>query len=116
MAAVVEYDRPADYIHSNFRTKVNGQLCDGCEDCIDRCQMEAIKKVNHYVEVQEERCIGCGVCIPVCKQKALKLVKKEKEKIPPMDEKEMYKRMMMERYGPLKTVGFAIRSKLGMKI
>lgn len=78
--------------------------------------MEAIKKVNHYVEVQEERCIGCGVCIPVCKQKALKLVKKEKEKIPPMDEKEMYKRMMMERYGPLKTVGFAIRSKLGMKI
>ncbi len=112
----VKYDRPAEYIHSNFRNKVDPERCDGCESCIDRCQMEAIKKVNGFVEILNERCIGCGVCIPVCKQKAMKLVKKEKEWVPPANASEMYKRMMMERYGPLRTVGMVIKSKIGMKV
>jgi electron transport complex protein RnfB len=114
--SAVKYDRPADYIHSNFRSKVNPDRCDGCESCIDRCQMNAIKKVNGSVEILEERCIGCGVCIPVCKQRALKLIKKEKEIVPPVNEREMYKSMMMERFGPVKTVAMVLKSKVGMKV
>jgi len=111
-----KYDRPAEYIHSNFRSEVDTDRCDGCEDCVSRCQMEAIKKVNGFVEILNERCIGCGVCIPVCKQRALKLVKKKEEMVPPANENEMYKQMMLERFGPIKTVGMVIKSKVGMKV
>jgi NAD-dependent dihydropyrimidine dehydrogenase PreA subunit len=114
--SAVKYDRPAEYLHSNFRSEVDTGRCDGCEDCVDRCQMEAIKKVNGYVEILNERCIGCGVCIPVCKQRAMKLVKKAEEKVPPVNENEMYKRMMLERFGRIKTVGMVIKSKVGMKV
>ncbi len=116
LSAASRYERPAEYIHSNFRTSVTIELCDGCEDCMDRCQMDAIKRVNGHVEIMNERCIGCGVCVPVCRQKAMKLVKKEKETIPPEDQGTMYKKMLIERYGLPRTLGIALKSKLGMKI
>jgi len=116
LSSAVKYDKPAEYMHSNFRNIVDTERCDGCETCIDRCQIKAIKKVNGFVEILDERCIGCGVCIPVCKQKAMKLVKKEQEKVPPFNAGEMYKRMMVERFGPVKTAGMMIKSKLGMKV
>jgi Na+-translocating ferredoxin:NAD+ oxidoreductase subunit B len=111
-----KYDKPAEYIQSNFTMHLNAELCDGCEDCIGRCQMKAITRLNSHVEIKAERCIGCGVCAPVCKQRALQLIKKEKETIPPVNAKEMYKRMMIERFGIPGTIGMMLKSKMGMKI
>jgi NAD-dependent dihydropyrimidine dehydrogenase PreA subunit len=116
LSAAAKYDQPAEYIHSNFRMEVNITKCDGCEDCIERCQMHAILKTEGHVEILNERCIGCGVCIPVCKQKALRLVKKEKETVPPLSKNEMYKKMMIERYGVPRALGYVIKSRLGMKV
>ncbi|MBS0000302.1 MAG: 4Fe-4S binding protein [Cyclobacteriaceae bacterium] len=110
------YDKPARFIHSNFRTVVNARHCDGCEKCMERCQMAAIIKADGHVEILEERCIGCGVCIPVCKPHAMKLVKKEKELVPPADDHELYKRMLVERFGLSRTVGMAAKSLVGMKV
>jgi len=116
LTAAKKYNRPAEILHSNFFTQADTEKCDGCEDCIERCQMDAIRKVNGYVEVQNQRCIGCGVCIPVCKQKALHMVKKEKEKIPPKNKGDMYKKMLIERYGFIGTLGFVTKGKLGLKV
>jgi ferredoxin len=116
LRAAAKYDKPAEYIQSNFTMRLDSALCDVCGDCIGRCQMKAITRVNNHVEIKAERCIGCGVCVPVCKQKALQLTKKEKEIIPPADENDMYKRMMIERFGVPGTLGRVLKSKMGIKI
>ncbi len=48
--------------------------CDGCEECIDRCPMEAIEYLNDAALVDEQRCIGCGVCSYHCSTEAIKMV------------------------------------------
>ena len=116
LSAAATYDKPAEYFHSNFRMYVQTEICDGCEECIERCQMKAIHRINGHVEIRWERCIGCGICGPVCKQKALKLIKKENETLPPRNQGEMYKKMMIERYGMTRTLGMVIKSKLGYKV
>jgi Na+-translocating ferredoxin:NAD+ oxidoreductase subunit B len=116
LATAAKYDKPAEYIRSNYTMHLDSDVCDVCGDCIERCQMKAIARVNNHVEIKAERCIGCGVCVPVCKQKALQLTKKEKETVPPADRMEMYKRMMIERFGVPGTLGMVLKSKMGMKI
>lgn len=64
---------------SRYRAKVNQELCDGCQTCIDRCMFDAIemqpvagsrKLKSHIIN---EHCMGCGVCVLTCPQKALTL-------------------------------------------
>jgi Fe-S-cluster-containing hydrogenase component 2 len=78
--------------------------------------MEAIDRVNGYMEVNQDRCIGCGLCIPVCKNKAISLLKKEKEYTPPKDSKDMYKKILYEKEGLIGTLNFIGRAALGKKV
>ena len=43
-------------------------------------------------------------------------MKKEKEEVPPKNNKEMYKKMLIERYGVLGTLKFMGKAALGKKI
>lgn len=51
--------------------------CDGCQDCVDRCQFDAVEMVKvpgakrMKATIDEEKCWGCGVCVVKCDQKAL---------------------------------------------
>ena len=78
--------------------------------------MDAIDKITNHAEINLDRCIGCGLCIPTCKPKAVKLIKKEKETMPPENDKELYKKIMFERFGVLGTLKIAGKAMLGMKI
>lgn len=77
---------------SRFEAVIDQDKCDGCQDCIDRCQFDAIelvkpekaakgkksKKLKALVDA--EKCWGCGVCVLGCKEvKAIgfKLVRPE---------------------------------------
>jgi NAD-dependent dihydropyrimidine dehydrogenase PreA subunit len=108
--------RPAEFLHSNFYAQVDANSCDGCEKCVERCQMDAIARVNGHMEVAVDRCIGCGVCVPTCRTKSMSLFKKEKETVPPPNSNEMYKRILVERFGVLGAAKFAAKAALGMKI
>jgi Pyruvate/2-oxoacid:ferredoxin oxidoreductase delta subunit len=111
-----KFEKPAEFVHSNFYADILAEKCDACEDCQNICQMEAIDRVNGYMEVNQDRCIGCGLCIPVCKNKAISLLKKEKEYTPPKDSKDMYKKILYEKEGLIGTLNFIGRAALGKKV
>jgi len=78
--------------------------------------MDALISVNNHTEVLRSHCIGCGNCLNVCDNEAITLVKKEKETVPPKDQDEMYRRMVIERYGVFGSLKFMGKAVLGKKI
>lgn len=42
--------------------KINKDLCINCGKCINRCPVEAIKKVDKVVVMDFDDCVECGVC------------------------------------------------------
>lgn len=114
--AAKKFDKPAEFLHTNFYAEIDAEKCDACEDCREICQMEALDRVNGYVVVNLDRCIGCGLCIPVCPNHASRLVKKDREFVPPKDSQDMYKKITYEKFGLLGTLKFAAKAALGQKV
>jgi Na+-translocating ferredoxin:NAD+ oxidoreductase RNF subunit RnfB/DNA-binding HxlR family transcriptional regulator len=110
------YDQPAKYLHSNYYAEVNADDCELCESCLDRCSMDAFDRVNNHMEINLDRCIGCGACVPTCKSKAIRLIQKEKQVIPPKNGNDMYKKILVERYGLVGTLKFMAKAMMGQKI
>ncbi len=67
---------PADHFHTNFYAEVNSDECVSCEDCLEKCHMDAIT-IDDVAIIDMKRCIGCGVCVPDCPTDALSLKQKE---------------------------------------
>jgi Pyruvate/2-oxoacid:ferredoxin oxidoreductase delta subunit len=67
------------YAKSRFEARNDLDACDGCQDCIERCQFDALtmEKVGGYKKlkaiVDAEKCMGCGVCVLVCEPESLKM-------------------------------------------
>ena len=116
LTAVKKFDKPAEILHTNFTSEIIAEKCDGCEDCSNICQMDAIFPVNSHKEINIDQCIGCGLCISVCKQRAINLIKKDKEIIPPKGKGDMYKKILFEKYGLLGSIKFAAKAALGKKV
>ena len=61
---------------SNYRPKIDSELCVECETCMKKCPMEAISHPEEgKMVIDLELCIGCGVCAANCRKEALKLEK-----------------------------------------
>jgi Na+-translocating ferredoxin:NAD+ oxidoreductase subunit B len=75
---------PADAVASPFVAALDAGLCTGCETCIERCQMEALRMADGVAVLDPGRCIGCGLCVTTCPSEALSLVRKPAEKLPPV--------------------------------
>lgn len=48
--------------------------CTGCGQCIERCQMDALKLVDKKASVTVDKCVLCGYCSTVCPEFAIKVV------------------------------------------
>jgi Na+-translocating ferredoxin:NAD+ oxidoreductase subunit B len=116
MRIAKRHPRPAEFMHANFLAQVNTDRCDACETCMERCQIDAIRRVNNHVEVDADRCIGCGLCVPTCPEKAMKLAKREREWVPPPNTMDLYRRIYLERFGLLHGIRFMGRSALGLQV
>jgi Fe-S-cluster-containing hydrogenase component 2 len=77
--------------------------------------MEAISMVDDVAVVNLDRCIGCGVCTTTCPTEALRLHKKDRLHVPPRTQNELYKNIMVERFGLLKTLKTVARVMSGRK-
>jgi electron transport complex protein RnfB len=103
-------------LQSNFYATIDSEKCLACGECMELCQMDALISVNSHTEVLRSHCIGCGVCLNACATEAITLMKKEEETVPPKSSSEMYKKMMMERYGVVGTLKLMGKAALGKKI
>jgi len=82
---------------THYLARLEQEECNGCEVCVDRCQIKAIKMDGDYPAVDEEFCLGCGVCAHFCPSDAMKMVEREKKIIPPRTYKELMVRLMKEK-------------------
>ncbi len=87
---------PADFCRSYYLAKIDPDSCTACGDCMQRCQVDAIKE-GDVMEVEPARCIGCGLCVSTCPTEAIELVAKEDLKTPPKDFDELLGSLAQER-------------------
>ena len=73
---IKRHPKPASLVSSPFAVTVNLDTCEGCGDCVDRCQMEALELDGNTIALDVDRCIGCGLCVPTCPTESLALVRK----------------------------------------
>lgn len=66
---------------SAFINQVDEELCNGCENCIQYCQFEALAMVDLMPKVNAISCLGCGVCVLACSTGALGLVRRPEEEV-----------------------------------
>lgn len=50
---------------------INHDLCNGCRECVDLCQFNALAYVNDRIVVFEDMCHSCGGCSLLCPQTAI---------------------------------------------
>ena len=77
---------PAEAASSAFIAHHDPALCQGCETCLERCQMDALRADGDRVAFDAARCIGCGLCVSTCPSGALTLQRKpgsERVRLPP---------------------------------
>ncbi len=88
LRGLVEYGSLNSIARSDFYARVDEDLCTGCEDCIERCQFNALKMHNDVCVVDRTYCFGCGLCVSSCPVDALALEQKGPEELspPPLDD------------------------------
>ncbi len=68
---------PAETVKSSYFAAINPEECAGCDVCVDRCQIQAIRINDDGIAVVDlNRCIGCGLCVTTCPADAATLMKK----------------------------------------
>jgi Pyruvate/2-oxoacid:ferredoxin oxidoreductase delta subunit len=82
---------------TNYLARLDHEECNGCEICVDHCQIKAIWMEGDYPVVDKEFCLGCGVCAHFCPSGAIKMEEREKKIIPPKNYKELMVRLMKEK-------------------
>ena len=94
-----EYPRPVDLFIANYYVEVDPELCNGCEICVEKCQMDARSMIDGIAIVDLGRCIGCGNCVALCSVDANRLEKKEPEMVPPDDKDAYYMTLLSHKQG-----------------
>ena len=110
------HPKPADLFISNYYATIDPTVCKGCEMCIDRCGMGAISMEDKVAVINRDRCIGCGVCVQACVNDAHRMHKKDKTHIPPKTHDDMYKKIMIERFGLVSALKSVSRVLTGSKV
>ncbi len=71
---VKESNRPVWIATSGYLAAVDEELCEGCETCVEHCQLSAISMNDEAIAVvNENRCIGCGACANLCPAEAISM-------------------------------------------
>jgi electron transport complex protein RnfB len=89
--------RPADWVRAYYQAAIDADLCIACGECLERCQMAAIKEGADFAEMIEGRCIGCGLCVSTCPVEAISLQPKPDMEAPPASLAETLKKIESER-------------------
>ncbi len=58
---------------TQFRPKVDHDLCTGCGTCVAQCPVSALEMTGDFPEVDADTCITCFCCQELCPEKAIQL-------------------------------------------
>lgn len=116
LASVKRFPRPADFYATNYYAEVDPELCKGCEECIERCQLDARTMVDSVATVDLDRCIGCGNCVVICDSDANRLQKKEEEALPPKDTESLYMKIMSKKVGKWNMLKMGVKILLRLRV
>ncbi|MBI4776802.1 MAG: 4Fe-4S binding protein [Deltaproteobacteria bacterium] len=113
LRAASKHPNPADLVFSNHVVRVDQNRCTGCETCLARCGMGAVRmNADGVAETEPARCIGCGLCVSTCPEGARELIPKPggKHRTPPADTpsqmRAMAKKRGITRTDPSRIVSF----------
>ena len=67
-------DLARDTALSSKRLSIVALACEGCGECVEHCENEALSVVEGKATVDHERCILCGYCAPHCQRLAIRMV------------------------------------------
>jgi len=81
---------PAKYWTCTYQAIVDQELCEGCETCIEKCQVNAVILKEGFAYINLKRCIGCGNCVLFCPNQAISLKKKDAKLSVPNDSEDLY--------------------------
>jgi len=116
LRSIKRHPQPATLVSTPFVAALNSDTCQGCETCVDRCQMEALQLNGDTVVLDEYRCIGCGLCVTTCPTGSLTLRRKpESEQAPvPKDFNQALLRLGQERgkLGQTELIKMLVKSKV----
>ena len=76
LAFITKHEMPGLIASSNYYAKVDADSCDGCEACVDRCQVDAIGMEDDVADVTIDKCIGCGLCVSTCPSESISMIHK----------------------------------------
>jgi len=93
LRGVAEFGVPTAIARSSFHATVDETECIGCEECVERCQFDALSAPEGVCQVEYARCVGCGACIVACPSDALRLERRPEDETPqpPADKGEWMK-------------------------
>ncbi|MDI6830605.1 MAG: 4Fe-4S binding protein [Actinomycetota bacterium] len=82
---------------SRYTVRVDGDLCNGCGECTEVCQVRAMSVEDGHAVVETSRCIGCGLCVGNCPSGALEVEEREGWREPAADIVELGAAVLKER-------------------
>jgi heterodisulfide reductase subunit A-like polyferredoxin len=78
--SVTKYDTLKQVISkTRYEAKVDSEICNGCQLCIDLCNFDAIEMIKpegskkYKAQIDPGKCWGCGVCYTACVPEAISL-------------------------------------------
>ncbi|MFH1033420.1 MAG: 4Fe-4S dicluster domain-containing protein [Pseudomonadota bacterium] len=84
LGSLRKHPKPAEMVFSNHFARLDRDLCTGCGECLERCQMAAITLDDQgLASLDQDRCIGCGLCVTTCPGQAITLLNKPQRQEPP---------------------------------
>ena len=86
LRGIAEFDLPNAVARSDFQAVVDYDICAGCEDCLERCQFDALSMPEMVAVVDYTRCVGCGQCVSVCSTGALSMERRPQADRDPLPE------------------------------
>lgn len=82
---------------SRYLAAVDPDLCNGCEECVDVCQMKAVSVEDGLAAIAEVKCIGCGLCVSRCPSEAMSVRAREDWEAPAANIAELGVALLKER-------------------
>ncbi len=82
LRAVNKFNIPTAMTKSNYYAQADPEVCTGCESCVGRCQVKAIRVEDGSAEINKGKCIGCGLCVSACPAEAISMARKRKDELP----------------------------------